>query len=199
MARPRHTEAQRRAARERIMTAVIALYGEGGLEGISMRAVADRLGVAPSFLYQYYSGRAEMLDAIWRDVMLRTWSGLVEDLDRFDTPLDRIAAILNGYGRFAAKEPQVFREAFLRTETRDRAEAAQAYPFLGLLRAEVEAAQEAGTVRTDLGAATLAQILWSGLHGAVALPVNMSGLGLAPGNTQIGPTVAVLLDGLRPR
>jgi AcrR family transcriptional regulator len=52
-----------------VVEAAIALADEGGLEAVSMRAVAERLSVSAMTLYTYVPGKAElldlMLDALW--------------------------------------------------------------------------------------------------------------------------------------
>ena len=47
-----------------IIQAAIALAGEGGLERLSMRRVAERLGVGTMSLYTYVPGKAELLDVM---------------------------------------------------------------------------------------------------------------------------------------
>ena len=52
-----------------MVEAAIALADADGLESVTMRAVAERLGVSPMTLYTYVPGKAElldlMLDALW--------------------------------------------------------------------------------------------------------------------------------------
>lgn len=55
--RPRHTVAE-------IATAAIALADEEGLSALSMRRVADRLGVATMSLYTYVPSKAELVDVM---------------------------------------------------------------------------------------------------------------------------------------
>jgi AcrR family transcriptional regulator len=47
---------------EAIAAAAVALAGAGGLDAISMRAVAGRLGTSASALYRYVDGRSDLLD-----------------------------------------------------------------------------------------------------------------------------------------
>jgi AcrR family transcriptional regulator len=70
----RREEAGRRGPRPKlsvdaVVDASIALADQGGLEAVSMRAVAERLGVSAMTLYTYVPGKAElldlMLDALW--------------------------------------------------------------------------------------------------------------------------------------
>ncbi|MEU7115175.1 TetR/AcrR family transcriptional regulator C-terminal domain-containing protein [Streptomyces sp. NPDC046182] len=45
-----------------VVDAAIGLADEGGLDALTMRAVAQRLGVTPMTLYTYVPGKAELLD-----------------------------------------------------------------------------------------------------------------------------------------
>ncbi|GAA4607266.1 TetR/AcrR family transcriptional regulator C-terminal domain-containing protein [Actinoallomurus liliacearum] len=46
------------------MDAALAIADEHGLEAVSMRAVAERVGVTPMALYRHVSGKAALLDAV---------------------------------------------------------------------------------------------------------------------------------------
>jgi AcrR family transcriptional regulator len=70
----RRNEPPRRGPRPRlsvdaVVEAAIALADAAGLEAVTMRAVAERLGVSAMTLYTYVPGKAElldlMLDALW--------------------------------------------------------------------------------------------------------------------------------------
>ncbi|NUS88779.1 MAG: TetR/AcrR family transcriptional regulator [Streptomyces sp.] len=50
--------------REEILDAALAIADEQGLEAVSMRAVADRVGVTPMALYRHVSDKAALLDGI---------------------------------------------------------------------------------------------------------------------------------------
>lgn len=45
-----------------VVDVALHLADEGGIEGVTMRALASELGVAPMALYRYVPGRAELLD-----------------------------------------------------------------------------------------------------------------------------------------
>ncbi|MBO1751434.1 TetR family transcriptional regulator [Actinotalea sp. BY-33] len=47
---------------EQVVVAAVALADERGLEAVTIRGVADRLGVAPMSVYTYVPGKAELLD-----------------------------------------------------------------------------------------------------------------------------------------
>jgi AcrR family transcriptional regulator len=62
-----------------VVNAGVALADAGGLDAVTMRAVAQRLGAAPMTLYTYVPGKAELLDlmvdAVWAAMPRRSTAG----------------------------------------------------------------------------------------------------------------------------
>jgi AcrR family transcriptional regulator len=50
--------------REEILDVAVSLADERGIEGVSMRAVAERVGVTPMALYPHVGGKTGLLDAM---------------------------------------------------------------------------------------------------------------------------------------
>jgi AcrR family transcriptional regulator len=67
-------ERQRGLTRERLVRSALELLGEEGLEGLSMRALADRLDVKAASLYWHVRDRRELLDLLAE--------GLLDDVPR---------------------------------------------------------------------------------------------------------------------
>ncbi|WP_412076231.1 TetR/AcrR family transcriptional regulator C-terminal domain-containing protein [Streptomyces xanthophaeus] len=59
-------EAARRAPlnRERVLRAAVALADEGGIESLSMRRLAQELGVVPMALYKHVANKEQLLDGM---------------------------------------------------------------------------------------------------------------------------------------
>ena len=53
-----------RLNRERVLRAAVALADEGGIESLSMRKLAEELGVVPMALYKHVAGKEELLDGM---------------------------------------------------------------------------------------------------------------------------------------
>jgi AcrR family transcriptional regulator len=58
------TEPRMRLTRERILQAAIAHADAGGLEAVTMRTLAERLGVAPMALYRHVANRNDLIDGM---------------------------------------------------------------------------------------------------------------------------------------
>ena len=50
--------------KERILQAAVALADEGGVDSLSMRKIAQELGVVPMALYKHVANKDEMLDGM---------------------------------------------------------------------------------------------------------------------------------------
>src|SRR3954447_8679049 len=67
MARPaKKTTAQERAplSRERVLRAAVAVADAGGLAGLTIRSLADELGVKPMSVYHHVANKDEIIDSI---------------------------------------------------------------------------------------------------------------------------------------
>jgi AcrR family transcriptional regulator len=66
-------------SRERILQAAVALADQGGVESLSMRRIAQQLGVVPMALYKHVANKDELLD------------GLVDVvIGEIDPPIERV-------------------------------------------------------------------------------------------------------------
>lgn len=110
VARPSDTRTARRVAatREAILDAAEALLVEGGMDAITVDAVAERADVALQTVYNRVGRRPEVLIAVAERA--------VEDNRRYmdvafaaeGSPLDRFTAVVAAYVRFAQERPHHF-------------------------------------------------------------------------------------------
>jgi AcrR family transcriptional regulator len=61
---PRAIAARAPLSRDVVLTAAVALADERGLEGVSMRHLADALGVVPMALYKHVGDKEDLLDGM---------------------------------------------------------------------------------------------------------------------------------------
>jgi AcrR family transcriptional regulator len=69
--RPKATPRRTGLSVESIVAAAIAVLDESGVAGLSMRRVADRLGTGAASLYAYVSGRDELLELVFDELIGR--------------------------------------------------------------------------------------------------------------------------------
>jgi AcrR family transcriptional regulator len=79
MARPRNADGQR--TRQAILDAALNLFGARGFYGTSLRDVASAVGVRESALYNYFSSKDALFEALiaaGQDTKLELWSAVLD-------------------------------------------------------------------------------------------------------------------------
>ena len=200
MARPKATPEQRAQVRRSIQAAAATIYREEGIAAISARAVATKAGVSVGTIYSYFGDLTGLMQSLWTGRVMAVEEQFRAKAAEIDDPVERLTALLRAYLTFGNEEAALYRGAlmFVRPtalETPDK-QALSGFAFPSLLRNAIEQGQDAGQiVEGDPG--TLAQLLWSGVHGVLALPVNMDRLDLAPASDLVEEGVAGLMRMVR--
>lgn len=110
--------------RDRLLAAAFAQLEEDGLDGLSMRRLAARVGVQAPALYWHFSDKAELLGLMAREIYAAAYAAvpLVEDwqawLGQFGRALRRsFAAHRDGARLCAAASPELSGEPAAHAET----------------------------------------------------------------------------------
>ncbi|MFK7917894.1 MAG: TetR/AcrR family transcriptional regulator [Ilumatobacter sp.] len=184
MPRPVATDAQRAEQRRRIRRAASELHSEGGLKALTVRAVAKRAGVSTGLLYSYYANLSDLMRSLWT-TPIEAVSQSLAAVERAEAdPITRIERLLATYVDFAVDNEETHRGLLLFVRPPDSTTDVSIDPdelmLFATLRRAVEAGQAAGVIRSG-DPRTMAQLLWSGVHGALALPINVDTYDLADG------------------
>jgi AcrR family transcriptional regulator len=163
------------ALRAALIEAGLAIVERGGVQALSLRAVARQAAVSHSAPYHHFAGKSELLAA----VAAAGFDRLVQTIDQVAsaaTPrsqLDGLRAIGSGYVQFALANPGVFRLMFRPELTRPAEHPmlveAEARAFDKLLTTIV-ACQAAGEL-PGRDPRPLAAACWSTVHGLAVLHV----------------------------
>src|SRR3954470_6905499 len=194
--------------RGKILDAAREMFVAEGIEEVSMRKIAEKIGYSATTLYHHFPDKDAMLLAICEADFLALRGGF-EAIARIGDPLDRLRSLGLAYVEFALKHPSHYRLMFmtphlhqmdLDTENLRKGNPDQdAYAFL---RQTVHAVIEAGLFREEYRDPDLvAQVMWSGVHGVVALHLVMSRddwLDWRPVETIARTVVDVMISGFRP-
>ena len=105
----------------RIFAAARELFDHDGAEGVSMRRIAEKVGITPMAIYKHYPDKDALLNALMLDGFA-TWEARVEALTASD-PLAWLEAMGEAFLDFALDEPRLYEAAFLL-----KASAARRYP-----------------------------------------------------------------------
>jgi AcrR family transcriptional regulator len=167
--------------RDAIVAAARELIATEGLEALSLRRLAARLGVTAPALYAHVSGKADLLRALAEG----EFEALVARFDAVTDPdpIERIKAHGRAYVAHAQANPELFRVMFLFPPELSPASVPPGVELPGATKAfaaaatAVEEAIAAGAIASD-DALLVALTLWSGTHGVAT--VLQLGFGLPP-------------------
>jgi AcrR family transcriptional regulator len=118
--------------RRQILDAALEIADEDGLDGVSMRSVAARVGVSPMALYPYVGSKAALLDGLV--------GRLLGELSTGDAPGDwreGLRTLANRMRALARRHPSAFMLLLSRPSVTPEAAAAVDAVYQGLLEAGV--------------------------------------------------------------
>lgn len=153
-----------------IVDAARNLLAEGGLDALSMRVVADRVGLSATAIYHYFENKDALVRRVVSDGYRRFGEYALIAADRHPRgSLERLIALGEGYVQFAFENQESFRVLYSiqSRSPRDREELPSGGGY-ELLRQTVVEAIESGTVR-EANPDLIAHYLWTCVHGLVTL------------------------------
>jgi AcrR family transcriptional regulator len=160
---------ERVEVRRKILDAARELFMAEGQERVTMRRIAEAIEYSPTAIYNHFQDKDALLQSLCED----EFSSLFVHLRTDTPPRSGVAWIRQlglAYARFGLGYPNHYRFMFMTAGAfgQDHEPSAPAREAFGLLRAAVKRAIEVGEFRRgDVDA--IAQVLWSSIHGAVAL------------------------------
>jgi AcrR family transcriptional regulator len=153
-----------------ILDAARDLLADRGPEALSMRAVAERVGVSATAIYHYFENKEALVRRVVDHGFERFGDSLREAAERHPRgSLERVRALGEAYLQFAIENEAYFRVLFDVHHAHQRAlDDLPDNGGYGLLRQAVEDAMAAGTIRkTDPD--VLVMYLWSLAHGLLMI------------------------------
>jgi len=166
---------ERGEVRERILDAALEFFATEGVEGVTMRALADAIEYTPPVIYSHFRDK----DAIIRELCNRQLRALAKHFGSIAAvadPVERLRGIGRAYVDFGLDNPSHFRFMFLTAhplapdedDDLNRGDPREdAYAFL---KHTAEAAIASGKLKPEFtDAEELTQLSWAAAHGVVAL------------------------------
>ena len=160
------------AFRTRAAEAATGLFAAHGYAAVTMRAVAEELGVSAMTPYRYLPGGKDELIALVRTSAFRSFADALEaGIAKSRDPEDRLRRLKHAYLAFAVSHADAYRIMFELRGAEDTGRwpelEAQAARAFGVLHGAVRLAIDAGVLEGD--SLTIAHILWAGAHGLASL------------------------------
>lgn len=161
-----------KSTREDILDCARDLYLEHGLEGLSMRKVATRVGITPMAIYRHFENKEDLLEQL----LIRGFRSFGSYLNRAlkgDSARERIGLTTDAYFAFATEQSKYFEIIFLsmdqikelKVKETIRAEAQETFVFLV---DRVRECIEAGVFKKD-SAFSIAVTILAEVNGLVSL------------------------------
>jgi AcrR family transcriptional regulator len=160
-------ERDRVGLRRKILDAARELFMSEGYDRVTMRRIADAIEYSPTAIYNHFADKDDLVRALCADQFSQLLAALPQTAPA--DPVDGIRQLGLAYARFGFLYPNHYRFMFM-TDKRQHTVSDGGQQAFGLLRAAVEKAIVSGRFRAEDVDAT-AQVLWSSLHGVVALLV----------------------------
>jgi AcrR family transcriptional regulator len=197
---PRHplTEDELAATRARILAEAARIVGAAGYAALSMRRLAEAVGLTAGALYRYFPSKQQVLIAYWSEAL----DALHRRLAGFDADGRPSVAVLRdmliAYGRFALDDPDRFRLMFLENDDGQMDEfGRQPHVFAAydLVRDRVARAIVEKSLR-PLPPDTATRILWGAVHGVAALIIAVEEMDFGDVDALLRLTAETVLRGL---
>lgn len=153
-----------------IVEAARHLLAEGGIEALSMRAVAARVGVSATAIYNYFEKKQALLDRVVNKAFERFGGyqrAAIADLP--EGSIERVRALGEAYVNFALENREYFKVIF--TLRAERPREIDELPEGGgyyLFRQTVVEAMRSGAMR-EADPDLVVLYLWAHVHGLVTL------------------------------
>ena len=132
--------------KDRILSAAKAILESEGIEGLTIRRVAQRAELSPMALYRHFADKGALLDALMEDG-IAAWESIVRAIRAAD-PLEWLAALGEAHLEFALSQPHRYDAAFFLPAPAARRFpddfAAGRSPALAMIMARIEAAKAEG-------------------------------------------------------
>ncbi|HET6949152.1 MAG TPA: TetR/AcrR family transcriptional regulator [Acidimicrobiales bacterium] len=176
--RPRLPRGAGRQLRDEILTATERMLLEtGSTQAVSIRAVADAVGVTPPSIYRHFADKTELIF----EVCARHFTALEEHIARacegIGDPVERLAALGKAYIEFGVANPEPYRVMFMTRpdvapEQYKGEMLASSNSFAVLMRC-VQDCIDAGRFRPEYrDAFALSLGFWARVHGLTSLRVS---------------------------
>ena len=164
--------------RESLLSAAADLINESGVDAVSMRKLADRVGVSRTALYHHFEGKQALLCALAEDGFVRQGQLLHSVMQNSSelAPREMLKRYIGAYIDFAVNNPasyglmfgsEIWKSAGANDELTDVGRRA----FKQYLSA-IDNWQQQGIISSRSDALSFAQVSWATLHGLSRLLID---------------------------
>ncbi|MDQ2843787.1 MAG: TetR/AcrR family transcriptional regulator [Acidobacteriota bacterium] len=173
-------EREKLEQRQRILNAALEIISKEGFAALTMRKLAERIEYSAATIYLSFKSREEIAQELCEE-------GFLELLDALSAAgsgkqaTEALHALSGAYVAFGLLHPEIYRLIFMGdseymtaayAEKGPDSAAAKAYGILVELAGQLKAV---GKVNKEIELTTIADMIWSMLHGIVSLRITCAG------------------------
>lgn len=205
--RPRARRGEGDLLRNEILDAAGRLLAEKGDEdAVSIRMIADAVGVTPPSIYLHFPDKDALIEAVCEQRFGEFDEALEKAAASAPDPIAALQARGRAYVEFGLAHPEHYRVIFMTRHERTMEMAdltsasgatAGARAFGHLVEAVVRAVESGAIVTADPLATSI--VLWTGFHGLVSLLISEPGFPWPPVDSLVEAVLTTQIEGLRPR
>lgn len=161
------------STRDQLVSAAARLLDEGGPEAVTLRAVAQAVGVSHNAPYRHFEDKRALLAAVAQTGFRELGSAFAGAAAAAPSPLTALKTVVRLYFDFARRRPARYRLLFSDPDVgRERGELeAEALRAFGAVLGLVEAAQRSGELRPG-EPAKLTALIYGAVHGLADLELS---------------------------
>jgi AcrR family transcriptional regulator len=175
-ARPRARRGEGELLRDEILNAAERLLIEtGNQDAVSIRAIADAVGVTPPSIYLHFADKETLLFAVCERQFEIFRDALDTAARTTDDPVEALERRAEAYVTFGLEHREAYQIMFMGRAGIMEKHADSVEKGAGAfedLVGDVERAMHAGALRDDLDSNTAAIFLWTGVHGITSLLIS---------------------------
>jgi len=147
----------------------------GDEDAVSIRAIADAVGVSPPAIYLHFPDKDALIFEVCAARFAELDRAVEEAVAGIDDPVESLIDLGRAYVRFGVKHPEQYRVLFLRRGSGRKldAEELRTTAAFGNLVAAVERGQGAGAIPPEADAIEVAMELWAVAHGVASLLIGV--------------------------
>lgn len=189
--------------REAILEAADRLLVELGSEdAVSIRAVADAVGLTPPSIYRHFDDKSHLLFEVCNVHFQRLEDDVVAPVvATIDDPIEALSQIARDYVRFGLEDPEHYRIMFMghtdhTPEQYDDKQILQMGCFGSVIEVVRRAVSQGRLRDIPGGPVMVAFVLWTSLHGIVATAVAKPNMPAPPVEDQVEAAIDAFVHGL---
>jgi AcrR family transcriptional regulator len=158
--------------RAAILDAARELFVHDGVDGLSMRRLAEKIGYTPRTIYLYFADKEDLLSELIEEEVGHLADNLEAAFAKHHAPQRRLEAVALAYVAFGLAHPQAYEAiCMVRSHpmTRESAHLGQHVQGKRMLDVLDRAVRESGRAAAGQDHQVIVQALWCGLHGLTSL------------------------------